>query len=102
MLLSASPSSLLLLLLLRFSVIGQGIAGLLPIVASAAAAQSQGGLVISCPFSLFLLGRIFLLLVLTLILPFLQHHVRVHPAALPTVVLGQGVVVMVGVCVFGE
>ena len=101
MLLSPSP------LLLRFVVIGQGIAGLLPIFASAvagaaAAAHGQGCLGISrpcllpVPFSFLLLGRIFLLLPF---LPFLNHHVRVHPAALATVVLGERVVVMVGVCV---
>ena len=48
------------------------------------------------PFSFLLLGRVFLLLAL---LPFLNHHVRVHPAALPTVVLGERVFVVVGVYV---
>jgi hypothetical protein len=106
-----SASRLFLLLLLGFTVIGQGIAGFLPIVASAAAAaaaaaaaHSQCRLDIPCPCLpavsvsfLPLLGRIFLLLLA--LLPFLKHHVRVHPTALATVVLGQGVVVMVGVCV---
>jgi len=103
MLLSASS------LLLRFVVISQGIAGLYPIItsdaaaAAAAAADGQGclGIPRPCllpvlPFSFLLLRRVFLLLAF---LPFLNHHVRVHPAALATVMLSERVVVMVGVCV---